>query len=140
MIGRLRVCITLASRVICFAPRGFVLQFSLFIKNQQLGFTEDSAGRGRIESLYSWYTCLSQEGKKYRHHMNGAKRLLIVKSYELADKRADGVWNQGNITTYALQTELTELLATAGKRHLGASIRFKNYKYLYFHAYGKIQG
>lgn len=34
--------------------------------------------------------------------MNGVKRLLIVKFYELVDKRVDGVWNLGNIIIYVL--------------------------------------
>ena len=81
---------------------------------KQVWLADDSAGGGKINSLYSWYKHLSLLGKKYGYLVNGTKSWLIVKSQVLADEAQRIFGEEVNITT-------------DGERHLGAVIGSKDY-------------
>ena len=82
---------------------------------KQVWLADDSAGAGRISSLFSWYKHLEKEGKKYGYLVNGGKSWLIVKSEAVAAEAERLFGGEVNVTI-------------EGKRHLGAVIGSKNYK------------
>lgn len=82
---------------------------------KQVWLADDSAGGGRIKSLYLWYKHLGIEGKKYGYLVNGVKSWLIVKSQALAEEAQKVFGKEVNITV-------------DGKRHLGAVVGSKDYK------------
>ena len=82
---------------------------------KQVWLADDSAGGGKIPSLYSWYVALCKEGMTYGYHVNGSKSWLIVKSQILASEAEQGFGSTVNITT-------------EGKRHLGGVIGSTDYK------------
>ena len=93
-----------------------IQSLSISIPNvKQVWLADDSAGAGRIKSLYLWYKHLNTEGKKYGYLVNGMKSWLIVKSQALADEAQRIFGNEVNITV-------------DGKRHLGDVIGSKEYK------------
>ena len=81
----------------------------------QVWLADDSAGAGKISSLFSWYKYLEKEGKKYGYIVNGSRSWLITKSESLATEAKLLFGKEVNITG-------------EGKRHLGAVIGSKDYK------------
>ena len=39
---------------------------------KQVGFADDSAGAGKIKTLFDWYERLGKEGGKYGYDVNGS--------------------------------------------------------------------